>query len=100
MFGRDNPADHRSVTAGELNLLCGARPASEPVAVDWRRLLRSHNLWAIPLMYLSYGYTGYIYITWFPSYLMDARHLTPALTGMLAMAPASWECSPNRWADG
>jgi nitrate/nitrite transporter NarK len=44
-------------------------------------------LWAILLMYLSYGYTGYIYITWFPSYLMDARHLTPALTGMLAMAP-------------
>jgi nitrate/nitrite transporter NarK len=84
---RDNPADHRSVTAGELKLLCGAGPASEPVAVDWRRLLRSHNLWAILLMYFSYGYTGYIYITWFPSYLMDARHLTPALTGMLAMAP-------------
>jgi MFS family permease len=84
---RDNPADHRSVTPGELKLLCGAGPASEPVAVDWRRLLRSGNLWAILLMYLSYGYTGYIYITWFPSYLMDARRLTPALTGMLAMAP-------------
>jgi nitrate/nitrite transporter NarK len=84
---RDNPADHRSVTAGELKLLSGASAALEPVAVDWSRLLRSPNLWAILLMYLTYGYTGYIYITWFPSYLMDARHLTPALAGVLAMAP-------------
>ena len=84
---RDNPADHRAVTAGELKLLPGASAAQEPVAVDWRTLLRSLNLWAILLMYLTYGYTGYIYITWFPSYLMEARHLTPALSGVLAMTP-------------
>jgi MFS family permease len=78
---RDNPADHWTVRTGELKLLTGA------VAVDWRRLIRSPNLWAILLMYMSYGYTGYIYITWFPSYLMEARHLTPALAGVLAMAP-------------
>jgi MFS family permease len=86
---RDNPADHHPVTAGELKLLSGARAALEPVAVDWRRLLRSLNLWLILLMYLTYGYTGYIYITWFPSYLMDARHLAPALAGVLAMAPGA-----------
>jgi MFS family permease len=84
---RDNPADHSAVTAGELKLVSSASPPLEPVAVNWRKLLCSPNLWAILLMYLTYGYTGYISITWFPSYLMDARHVSAALVGVLAMAP-------------
>jgi nitrate/nitrite transporter NarK len=38
-------------------------------------------------MYLTYGYTGYVYITWFPSYLIEARHIAPSLAGFLAAAP-------------
>ncbi len=66
---------------------CGPE-ASRPEPLDWGRLWRSPNLRAILLMYFSYGYTGYIYITWFPSYLMDARHLPPALAGLLAAIPS------------
>jgi len=84
---RDDPADHRAVTPAELELLSASSAAADPVPVEWKRLLRSSNLWAILTMYLTYGYTGYIYITWFPSYLMEARHLPPALAGFLAAGP-------------
>jgi MFS family permease len=85
---RDNPAEHRGVTSEELKLLSAAAPPPDAVTVDWPRLLRSSNLWAILLMYLTYGYTGYISITWFPSYLMEGRHLAIARAGALAMAPS------------
>ena len=38
-------------------------------------------------MYFTYGYTGYIYITWFPTYLTEARHLSLEATGLLAALP-------------
>lgn len=84
---RDNPADHRAITAGELKVVSAASAPPELAPVDWRRLLCSGNLWAILLMYLTYGYTGYVTITWFPSYLMAARHLSSTLAGVLAMGP-------------
>ncbi len=86
---RDDPRKHPAIGAAELALLAQPAAAAQTgAAVDWRRLFRSGNLWAILLMYLSYGYTGYIYITWFPTYLMEARHLPVALAGVLASAPA------------
>jgi nitrate/nitrite transporter NarK len=39
------------------------------------------------MMYFTYGYTGYIYITWFPTYLIEGRSLSPALAGFLAALP-------------
>jgi nitrate/nitrite transporter NarK len=57
------------------------------VDIRWGRVLATPNLWAILLMYFTYGYTGYIYITWFPSYLMESRHLPLNVAGTLAAAP-------------
>jgi nitrate/nitrite transporter NarK len=39
-------------------------------------------------MYFTYGYTGYIYITWFPTYLIEARRLPTFTVGMLAGLPS------------
>lgn len=85
---RDDPETHPSVNAAELSKLPAHEAESEQVAVDWRRLLRNGNLWAILLMYFSYGYTGYISITWFPTYLVEARHFPLAIAGLLAAGPS------------
>ncbi len=77
LWFRDEPANTRLTPA-----LAAAPP------VEWRKVLRSSNLWAILFMYFTYGYTGYIYITWFPSYLMEARNLPAAAAGILAAAPS------------
>ena len=86
---KDSPVDHPGVNEMELRLLGGAgKSESGGVPIRWKDVMANPNLWAILLMYFSYGYTGYIYITWFPSYLMDARHLPPALSGVLAAFPS------------
>lgn len=88
LWFRDRPAEHPHVNAAELELIGAPEEAGPTVApIAWREALASENLWAILLMYLTYGYTGYIYITWFPSYLLEARHLTPMLAGVLAAMP-------------
>lgn len=88
LWFRDSPAEHASVNAAELRLIASREPAAADGAVRWGSALSSPNLWAILLMYFTYGYTGYIYITWFPSYLIEQRHLTPRLAGALAAAPS------------
>lgn len=83
---RDDPHDHASVGVAELAIL----PTAEVFAVEpcnWRKMLRDGNLWAILLMYFCFGYTGYISITWFPSYLVTARHFTIGEAGILAAMP-------------
>jgi sugar phosphate permease len=86
---KDNPADNPHVNEAELQLIeVEEEGRGEKIApIDWRTVLRTPNLWAILLMYFTYGYTGYIYITWFPSYLLEARHLPPMLTGLLSALP-------------
>jgi predicted MFS family arabinose efflux permease len=83
---RDYPKQHQGVNAAELALLA-PQMSEAHLSIDWRKLLAAPNLWAILLMYFTYGYTGYIYITWFPTYLMESRHMTLAQAGIFAAAP-------------
>jgi MFS family permease len=87
LWYRDDPVQHSSVNAAELALLPTPDGISGTTAVPWKRLLKNKNLRAILMMYFTYGYTGYIYITWFPSYLMEGRKLTPLAAGLLAAIP-------------
>lgn len=84
---RDDPKAHPSVNAAELEILPRREAASESISVAWRKLMRNGNLWAILSMYFSYGYTGYIGITWFPTYLVEGRHFSLAIAGLLAAGP-------------
>jgi MFS family permease len=85
---RDEPGAHSGVNRAELALMPEAAKSAETPPIEWRKLLGDGNLRAILLMYFTYGYTGYIYITWFPSYLQEARHVSPALSGALAAVPS------------
>ena len=89
LWYRDDPRQHTGVNTGELALLPTAGKAGGTEPIHWKRLLRNPNLQAIVLMYFTYGYTGYIYITWFPSYLIEARHVSTSMTGLLAAVPAT-----------
>jgi len=84
---RDDPRSHAGVNAAEIALLSDAGADGPKARMRWRSVLSAPGLWAILLMYFTYGYTGYIYITWFPSYLMEERHLPLTMAGTLAAAP-------------
>jgi MFS family permease len=55
--------------------------------VPWRRILRSRNLWMLSSMYFCYGWVLWMYLFWFPTYLVEARHLTRIRVGLAASTP-------------
>jgi nitrate/nitrite transporter NarK len=86
---RDDPAQHAAVNAAELRIIGRFEEPPTGESMAWRALLTNPGMLAIVLMYFTYGYTGYIYITWFPTYLIEGRHLSPAWAGALAALPTA-----------
>ncbi len=88
---RDRPEDHPSVNEAELRLIRSDEADEIMVSgthiVPWRVLFRSTNLAFICLMYFAYGYGLYFYITWLPTYLLDARGFSIASAKWLAALP-------------
>src|SRR5206468_12514849 len=85
---RDNPRDHKSVNAAELELLKETQQNSAGRAdVPWARLLRSRTVWLLWLQYFCFSYGWYFYITWLPTYLKEARGLELKKGALLAGIP-------------
>lgn len=87
---RDLPENHPAVNQAELKLI---RSDSDPAAMDhshsipWLTLLKSKNLIFIGLMYFAYAYGLYFYITWLPTYLLEARGFSINSTKLFASLP-------------
>ncbi len=71
---RDNPRDHKSVNAAELELL---KENEQNVAshsnVPWRKILSRPTVWLLGAQYFCLSFGWYFYVTWLPTYLKDAR---------------------------
>jgi sugar phosphate permease len=93
---RNLPEEHRMVNRAELAHIRGLSATGEinqaviergAANVPWGTLLRSPNMWAIMCAYFTYVYCLYIFLTWLPSYLVDARGFTFVKVGLLASLP-------------
>lgn len=74
---KDNPREHKGVNAAELALIEGSRKiTSGHPHVPWWRLVSSPTVWMLWLQYFLISYPFYFYLTFFPTYLMEGRHLT------------------------
>jgi sugar phosphate permease len=92
---RNLPEEHPLVDRAELELIRGLDAAgnvNQPSVVAkgemaWTSLLRSPNMWAIMFAYFTYVYCLWIFLSWLPSYLVEARHFTLVATGIYASLP-------------
>src|SRR5215218_762604 len=99
---RDTPEEHPSVNQAEAEFIrAGAAPADKHGhAVPWRVFFKSKNIFFLCAMYVCYGYGLYFYITWLPTYLIQARGFDkdwasifsslPWLCGALAFVVGGW----------
>ena len=98
---RDRPREHPSVNAAELALLDGAeRNAPSHAAVPWAKLLRSRAVWLLWLQYFCMSYGWYFYVTWLPTYLREARHVSLEKSAVLAGLPlffGGFGCLAGGW---
>ncbi len=69
---------------------CTEAAAEHPAHADvaaWRTLLRSPVMWGMLLGFSGINYTAWLYLAWLPGYLEEARHVSIAHTGVLAVLP-------------
>ena len=88
---RNRPEDHPGVSNTELAMIRGGETVRGAVevrpAVPWRAIFTSANMWYIAAGYACFFYGSYFYVTWFPIYLLEYRHLSLQAVGVLAAAP-------------
>ena len=85
---RDRPAQHPGVNAAELALLDGAeKNAPSDAAIPWVKLLTNRTVVLLWLQYACMSYGWYFYITWLPTYLREARHVSLGKSALLSGLP-------------
>ena len=85
---RDRPAEHPDVNAAELALMDGAeRNAPSHASVPWGQLCSNPTVLLLWLQYFCMSWGWYFYITWLPTYLREARHVSLEKSAVLAGLP-------------
>jgi sugar phosphate permease len=95
---RDFPHEHPGVNAAELQILDQTAAPSKRVAarsVPWKQILRSRDLWFLSVMYFCYGWVLWMYLFWFPTYLVEVRGYTQIKMGLGASLPLLAATSTN-----
>ena len=93
---RDLPENHPEVNSAELARIRDRQPdvtINLPIDPErrqpapWKTIFRSANMWYIAAGYGCFHYGTYFYVTWFPTYLLEYRHLSLKAMGALAPLP-------------
>ena len=83
----ESPERHRSITPEEYALIKADQPAVAPPPLPWLDLLRFRQTWAIVLSRFLTDPVWWLYVTWLPLYLYNARGFDLKQIGMFAWLP-------------
>ncbi len=86
-YYRDSPLDHPGVNAGERRLLADVSAVAAKRRVPWRLILHSRDLWYLSVLYFCYGWVLWMYLTWLPTYLIEARGFAQLKVGIFTSLP-------------
>ncbi|MEO8368740.1 MAG: MFS transporter [Candidatus Solibacter sp.] len=85
---RNNPLDNPKLNDAEREIVREASAnAGSHGDVPWAQFLGSRQVWMICLQYFCLSYGWYFYITWFPTYLSEARGLDVKSVAIFSIAP-------------
>lgn len=75
LIARDKPSQHPWTNAAERNYIEAGLPQSGAAKkkLPWSEILSNRNVWAVSASYFTYGYTAYIFFSWFFIYLNKVR---------------------------
>jgi ACS family glucarate transporter-like MFS transporter len=92
-FARDTPEEDPKVSPAELNLIRegiaeSAAPAgSAHTAISWGAILRRRDLPALIICYFGFGYTAWIFFSWFFLYMAQVRGFNLKASALFSMLP-------------
>ncbi len=92
ILSRDYPHQHPQVNRAEIEHIAG-KSVEEVKATEklgkpsWKKILRSSQVWALGIQHFLNSYITFVYLSWLPIYLLEARGLTLKAMGMAAAYP-------------
>jgi len=89
-YGRNTPAEHRSVTPEELAELGEGNVPTEQAPISWRRLrslMTERSIMLLTLSYICMNYVFYLIANWCFLYLVQERHFNVFDSGLFAALP-------------
>jgi len=98
-----DPKDHKRVTEAQRVLLHDSQgigqAATEAAPVSLGYLLRQRTIWGMMIGFFCLNFAIYFFITWFPSFLMNARHFSLEDVRYYGLFPALFAI-PFGWIGG
>nr|WP_294553948.1 MFS transporter [uncultured Rhodopila sp.] len=96
-----DPENHRSVTPEQLARLQAERgtKAADGPKVPWSSLFRYRTVWGMMIGFFCLNFVIYFFITWFPTYLVQARGFSMKELGTLGLLPGL-VAIPSGWLGG
>ena len=87
-----DPEKYRAIAPAQVDALLAQRgmpvtPAAS-AKISWLDLFRYRSIWGLMIGLFCLNFAIYFFITWFPSYLLQARGFSLASLGTLGMVPA------------
>jgi ACS family glucarate transporter-like MFS transporter len=88
VVARDTPACHPRLSESEAAFIrAGLPPAATKIKLPWSRILTDRNILVVSFSYFCYGYTAYIFFSWFFIYLNTVRKLDLKSSAFYSMLP-------------
>ena len=101
LLARDTPRAHPWASKKEIDLIeagtpAGERSATPGKAASWGTIFGNRHILLVTLSYFAFGYTAWIFFTWFYKYLKDVRGLDLKASAFYSMLPflGMTLCSP------
>ncbi|HWY64751.1 MAG TPA: MFS transporter [Rhizomicrobium sp.] len=97
-----DPEQYRAIAPREVDALLAERsaPAAAKAAkISWLDLFRYRSIWGLMIGLFCLNFAIYFYITWFPSYLLQARGFSLTALGTIGALPAVMAVVGN-WVGG
>jgi sugar phosphate permease len=97
-----DPERHRSVTPEQFQRLQAERGGPKKAAgssISWASLFRYRTIWGMMVGFFCLNFVIYFFITWFPTYLVQARGFSLSQLGTLGALPAL-VAIPGGWLGG
>jgi ACS family D-galactonate transporter-like MFS transporter len=83
-----DPERYRAVAPAEVDALLAERAAPpQATHIPWSSLFRYRSIWGLMIGMFCLNFAIYFFITWFPSYLQEARGFSLTRLGTLGMLP-------------
>jgi MFS family permease len=85
LWYRDDPAEHPAANEAERRLITGSADwtplAGRHPPVPWQRVLSSANVWLMGAIMACGAFVAYLYFSWYPKYLQEARGVSSIQSG-------------------